>query len=403
MGKTARAIDGVPAIEFAQQNSGRLKIIEYDATLTIHMPDGRFRLAVEDDMADNGNTPGKRRPRYRGTHPRRYEERYKELRARDYPGITEHIRAQGRTPAGTHIPVMLDTVMERLAPKPGEIVIDCTLGYGGHARYFARRIGSTGRLIALDADAAQLEITASQMEEEGISISVYPRNFEALDSVTRDAGVPGANIIFADLGLSSMQIDDPNRGFSYKCDGPLDMRMDQRQIQTAAELLRRTTSEELIRALTDLGDEPAAQAISEAIIARQTNNPLTRTWELADLIFRAKGLTRRAWQQQRDDTDLHPAARTFQAIRMLVNRETTALSRLLKALPRILLPGGRVGILTFHSGEDRLVKQYLRDALRGGVFDAAAIDPDRPSPAEVAANPRSRPAKFRWAILAANS
>jgi 16S rRNA (cytosine1402-N4)-methyltransferase len=211
------------------------------------------------------------------------------------------------------------------------------------------------------------------------------------------------DIVFADLGPSSMQLDDPARGFSYKHDGPLDMRMDPRRPRTAADVLRTITCDELATALRELADEPAHQQISQAIIRRRSERSITRTQELVDVVLSVLGLTRQTWRAAvaAGQSELHPAARTFQALRILVNDELQGLEQLLRVAPDCLRPGGRLGILTFHSGEDRRVKHALRDALRGGVYAQVAEEPQRPNPAERRGNPRSTPAKFRWAVRAA--
>lgn len=364
-------------------------------------------------------TPGprRRRPRYGGTHPRRFDERYKELDPGSFPEIQEHVRAQGRTPAGTHIPVLLSEVMDSLAPKPGEIVADCTLGYGGHALEFLRRIGPTGTLIGLDLDAPQLERTRARLATalitspeskfdapgtEQPSVRLHRSHFAGLGKIMGKEGIPGCDIVFADLGVSSMQIDDPARGFSYKHDGPLDMRMDDRLVRTAADFLAKLSREEMAEAFIELADEPDAGRIAESIVRRRATRPIARTGQLVDLVFEVKGMSRRAWRERPADqrSQLHPAARTFQALRMLVNDEVSGLAQFLRVAPHCLRPGGRLGIISFHSGEDRQVNESFQAGLAGGTFAAVCETPIRPSPAEVASNPRSRSALFRWATKA---
>ena len=342
---------------------------------------------------DEPAQPRKRRIRYRGTHPRRFEERYKELDPRQYPEMQEHVRAQGRTPGGTHVPVLLDEVMAALDPRPGETVADCTLGYGRHAAEFLRRIGPGGVLIGTDVDAAQLERTRRRLEAAGATVHLYRSNFAGLAKPLRELGIEGYDAILADLGVSSMQIDDPARGFSYKHDGPLDMRMDDRIRQTAADLLRTLSAEDLAGALHTLADEPDADLIAQHIVQQRERRHITRTLDLVAVICEAKGIDRRG----RPGAGLHPAALTFQALRMLVNDELGALKQLLRLAPHCLRPGGRVGIISFHSGEDRLVKLSFRDGVRAGIYAEASDEPVRPSPAEVRSNPRSASAKFRWA------
>jgi 16S rRNA (cytosine1402-N4)-methyltransferase len=355
--------------------------------------------------AGSGPPPRQRRPRYAGTHPRRFDERYKERDPDKYPEIDAHVRAQGRTPAGTHVPIMVAEVLAALRPTPGEIVADLTVGYGGHARAFLERTAPDGRLIGLDLDGPQLQRTGGRLAQvvDPERVQLHHSHFAGLPKVLAMTGLTGVDIVFADLGLSSMQLDDPARGFSYKHDGPLDMRMDLRRPHTAADVLCRITCEELATALRDLADEPAHQQIAQAIVRRRSERPITTTEALVDVVLSALGLTRRTWRAAvaGKPAELHPAARTFQAVRILVNDELQGLEQLLRVAPYCLLPGGRLGILTFHSGEDRRVKHALRDGLRAGLYDQIADEPQRPSPAERRENPRSTPAKLRWALKAA--
>jgi len=354
----------------------------------------------ETDQPPPGQGPRpRRRPRYSGTHPKRFEERYKELAPEAHPGIHEHVRAQGRTPAGTHVPVLVAEVLEHLAPAPGEAVVDCTVGYGGHAEAFLKRIGPKGRLVGFDVDAAELERTRARLAPLGGRTVLHRGNFAGIDRALAQDRIDECDVIFADLGTSSMQVDDPARGFSYKHDGPLDMRMDDRLHWTAADLLARLSAEGLSAALLELCDEPDHEAIAHRIVAGRAKRPLRRTKDLAHLVLEAKGISAGRWRRRSADEsgDLHPAARTFQALRILVNDELSALGQLLRVAPSCLKPGGRIGIISFQSGEDRLVKQSFRDGLRAGVYEAASDEVIRPGPEERRANPRSASAKFRWA------
>ncbi|MGO8702266.1 MAG: 16S rRNA (cytosine(1402)-N(4))-methyltransferase RsmH [Candidatus Brocadiia bacterium] len=350
----------------------------------------------ESDKGQDQRGPGerRRRVRYSGTHPRRFEERYKERQPDRYPQMQEHVRAQGRTPAGTHVPVLLREVMEFLRPQPGEVVVDCTLGYGGHAAEFLERIGSAGRLIGLDVDGAELERTRVRFEAQNFRLSVRRMNFAQVAQALKSERLEACDVIFADLGVSSMQLDESARGFSYKHDGPLDMRMDDRLRRTAADLLARIAPDELAAALRELSDEPDAERIAERIASERRKRRIARTLELVELVRAAKGMSSK---EARPEGELHAAARTFQALRILVNDEVANLNRLLLSAPYCLKPGGRLGVLTFHSVEDRLVKHAFRDGLRGGVFEAVAEEPIRPSAEEIRNNSRSSPAKFRWA------
>ncbi len=345
-----------------------------------------------------------RRKRYRGDHPRRFDERYKELAPEVFPDVAAHVREQGKTPAGTHVPIMVPEIVQCLDPHPGDVVVDCTLGHGGHAVAFLTRIGPRGLLLGLDADGVELDRTRVRLQAEyATTLRICHANFEALRGVLWGEGIEAADVIFADLGVSSMQVDDPVRGFSYKSDGPLDMRMDHRARQTAADLVATRSVTDLALALRDLADEEDASAVAEAIVAARTRRPILTTAQLAHVVLAAKGLSWRGWREalMAAPNAPHPAAKTFQALRILVNDELGSLSRLLAVVPDCLKPGGRIGILSFHSGEDRLVKGSFRDGLRGGVYDAVAEEVLRPSSAEIRSNPRAAPARLRWARRAA--
>lgn len=343
--------------------------------------------------------PRKRRPRYSGTHPRRFEQRYKELDPRKYPQMQEHIRQQGRTPAGAHVPIMVAEALAALEPAPGEIVCDCTLGYGGHAQAFLERIGPAGRLVGLDMDGRQLARTRERLAGLGMTLAAHHSNFAGLGKALAAEGLAGCDVIFADLGVSSMQLDDPQRGFSYRGDGPLDMRMDERTVLSAADLLARLSEPELSEALRDLADESDHDKIAAAIVARRTQGPIARTGELVEIVLAAKGLAPAQWKKLKAQNPglLHPAALTFQALRILVNDELGSLRALLRTAPFCLRPLGRIGILSFHSGEDRLVKKAFREGLQAGLYSAVSDEVIRPGPEEVRNNPRSSPAKLRWA------
>jgi len=342
-----------------------------------------------------------RRPRYGGTHPKDFVQKYKEHNIEAYPQIEAHLREKGATPAGTHVPVLAEEVMEWLRPAPGEVVVDCTVGYGGHALEFMKRIGPTGKLIALDVDAAELERAGRRLSEENVPVRIHRGNFAGIAKVLTQEKLDGFDILFADLGVSSMQIDNPERGMSYKHEGPLDLRMDDRLRQTGADLLNSLSEEELANALWELADEPDHQKIARRIVARRAEQPITKTSQLVQTIFDAKGLHPKTWRQQQQALQsgaLHPAARTFQALRILVNDELGSLKELLRLAPYCLRPGGRIGIISFHSGEDRLVKKSFREGVRSGTYESIARDVIVPSPEETRSNPRGASAKFRWAI-----
>lgn len=292
---------------------------------------------------------------------------------------------------------MVDEVLRLLEPRPGQVAVDCTLGWGGHAAELLRRLGPDGRLIGIDFDGEQLARTREQLQEFGSAFIAHHGNFAGLPAILAEHGFSQVDLLLADLGMSSMQVDDPERGFSYARDGALDMRMDRSRGRTAAELLASLSTDELARALAELADEPQAAAIATAIVAACKQAPLSRTGELANVIRAVAGATDWRLHPRPGKWNLHPAARTFQALRMLVNRELGNLGNLLRVLPDCLRPGGRAAIISFHSGEDRLVKAAFRDGLRLGIYSETSSDPLRPTFAERNANPRSRSAKMRWA------
>ena len=364
---------------------------------------------MEPAAENQGPPERRRRPRYPGTHPRRFEERYKELAPDRFPDMQGHVRSQGRTPAGTHVPILIHEVMSILRPQAGEVVADCTLGYGGHAQAFLERIMPGGALLGFDLDQAQLERTVARLRSgtDHPPLHFFHSNFAGLPRVLGELGLDGCDIIFADLGASSMQFDDPARGFSYKYNGPLDMRMDARIKHTAADLLARISERELADVLRELADEPDAERVASAIVAARRFGVLRTTEQLAEVVLRAKRIAGGGSPARGDQSPgrsvsaaRHPAAPTFQALRMLVNRELESLTELLRIVPHCLRPGGRFGVLSFHSGEDRLIKQSLRQGLERGVYAQIADEVTRPSPLEQRENPRSRSAKLRWAVRA---
>lgn len=345
------------------------------------------------------SAPRRRRPRYSGTHPKSFDQKYKERDPQAYPEMQQHLRAKGKTPAGSHVPVLLHEAIRWLAPKEGEIVADCTLGYGGHAGEFLRRIGPTGKLVGFDMDGNELARTTERLRQAGLT-NFSPRhsNFAGLGNVLADEGIDGYDIIFADLGVSSMQVDDPARGISYKNEGPLDMRMDQRNPRTGAQLLATLSEEELSGALWELSDEPDHKKIAQWIVGQRQVAPIETTSQLVRLVLNAKGFSPRSRNKPWEvPGGLHPAARTFQALRILVNDELGSLRQLLRTAPYILHAGGRLGIISFHSGEDRLVKHTFKEMHQQGIYSVISEDVIRPGPQEVRTNPRSSSAKFRWA------
>jgi 16S rRNA (cytosine1402-N4)-methyltransferase len=283
--------------------------------------------------------------------------------------------------------------LDVLALRPGTTVIDCTLGLGGHSSAMLERITPGGRLIAIDFDPGNFSIARPKLEATGGRFDLFHNNFAALPTVLAEAGVEKVDAILADLGVSSPQIDDPARGFSYRQPGPLDMRMDPTRGQPAAALLARLSEREIAEALLELGDETDAPQIARLIVERRADHPITTTEDLMAIVCEARDFT----IQRAAGAKLHPAARTFQALRILVNREMANLERLLRVIPDCLNPGGAAAIISFHSGEDRRVKESFRDAARGGIYADISREPIVATEAEIKANGRSRSAKLRWA------
>lgn len=300
------------------------------------------------------------------------------------------------TPAGEHRAVLLDEVLAVLDPQPGQTVVDCTLGWAGHAVELLRRVGPEGHLIGIDFDPDNLPRARQRLEAVGYPFTLHHGNFAGLAGFLAGASVAG---VVADLGMSSMQLDDPQRGFSYVREGPLDMRMDRSRGRTAAQLLQTIPEAELAEALRELGDEPEAERIAAAIVGGRSHLPLATTTDLARIITSLVEPAEKPWRLHPapGKWNTHPAARTFQALRILVNRELANLDALLRQLPQCLEPGGTAAIISFHSGEDRRVKAAFRRDHQAGLYSEVVADPVRPSLEERTANPRSRSAKLRWA------
>jgi 16S rRNA (cytosine1402-N4)-methyltransferase len=334
-------------------------------------------------------TPHRRRPRYAGRNPRRFEEKYKEHNPQRYAETVAKVLASGKTPAGTHRPIMVKEILDVLAPKPGEVAVDATLGYGGHAREILARLLPGGRLIGLDADPVELPKTEARLRDAGFGPEVFTAvrsNFAGLPQALVAAGLAGADCLLADLGVSSMQLDDPARGFSTKGDGPLDMRMNPQRGQPASALLAKVSRQALEELLRENADEPHAADLGAALAGKT----FATTRELAGAI---RAALPRVTKEQADLS----GRRVFQALRIAVNDEFSALETLLRHLPACLNPGGRVAVLTFHSGEDRRVKKAFEAGVRDGFYAEIAQEVIRPTAEERRDNPRSSPAKLRWA------
>lgn len=328
-----------------------------------------------------------RRKRYSGKNPRKFSEKYKELAPERYPEILEKVAASGKTPAGTHIPVLMRECMEALQLSPGMTGVDGTLGYGGHAREILQHIMPGGKLIGLDVDPVEQPRTVARLHDEGYGSDVFEAvlsNYAGIGKVLGQRGIAAVDFIFADLGCSSMQIDDPSRGFTFKADGPLDMRMNPTRGLSAAEFLRRCSVDELAEILRENADEPQADAMA----ARLAGLALRTTMDLVREIDAAV----------RDDSG-DTVRRVFQALRIAVNDEFGGLDAFLRTAPHFLKPGGRIAILTFHSGEDRRVKKSFQQGMRAGLYQAVSEDVITAGSEERRANPRSIPAKLRWAVV----
>lgn len=353
------------------------------------------------ELPPPGETPTpafKRRKRYSGKNPRRFEDKYKELNPEKYPDAVAKVLAAGKTPAGQHVPIMVSEVLECLQPTAGQRVVDCTLGYGGHSRALWERLQPGGHLLSLDADPLELAKTETRLREAGLGPETFTAlrcNFAGLIKAVTDQGWhEGADAIFADLGLSSMQIDNPARGFTFKHDGPLDMRLNPQRGKSAAELLATLSEQKLTALLDENSDEPRAALIARHLVQTRAATPYTRTKAFAAAIRAA--LPRSLPEDEADAA----VRRVFQAIRIEVNEEFTVLDGLLRSLPAALKPGGRVAILTFHSGEDRRVKKAFQEGRNLGLYSEICRDVVRASSEEQRQNPRSAPAKLRWAIRA---
>jgi 16S rRNA (cytosine1402-N4)-methyltransferase len=294
-----------------------------------------------------------------------------------------------------HIPVLLDATLRALDPQPGGIFVDCTVGLGGHSAELLKRVGPTGRVIGIDFDPANIERARMTLTEVGGNFDLVHNNFAALPTVLAQLGIERVDGVLADVGVASTQIDDPDRGFSYRQPGPLDMRMDPTRGQPASTLINRMSEKEIVAALLELGDETDAPQIAKLIVERRKLVPITTTEQLMAIVCEARDFT----LKRAAGAKLHPAARTFQALRILVNRELANLDRLLAVLPDVLKPGSVAAIISFHSGEDRRVKDAFRRGLRDGIYDEISPDPIIADEAEQRANPRSRSAKLRWARL----
>lgn len=348
-------------------------------------------------MTDPAPEKPKRRPRYRGKNPRHFHEKYKEHQPDRYADDVAKVLARGNTPAGTHRPVMVREILEVLAPRPGEIAVDCTLGYGGHARELLAAVQPGGRLLGVDADPIELPKTEARLralDHPEEALVVRRMNYAGVAQFIAAESPGGADLLLADLGVSSMQIDDPARGFTLKANGPLDMRMNPTRGVTAAALLSKLDEAELSDILAENSDEPRSDELASEILRAHSRARLTTTRSLADVVSAACA----RFSHGSHDAAGEAVRRVFQALRIAVNDEFGALAEFLRNLPYCLKPGGRAAILTFHSGEDRRVKSAFKTGLSDGTYSSIANEIIRPTPEEQRANPRSSAAKLRFAI-----
>lgn len=345
------------------------------------------------------NKPHKRRVRYKGTHPRNYKEKYKEHQPEKYGDTIEKVIQKGSTPAGMHISICVEEILDFLQIKPGMKGLDATLGYGGHSSKMLECLQSKGHLYALDIDPIELPKTRERLLKKGFGpeiLTIKQLNFADIDQVIDESGP--LDFILADLGVSSMQIDNPDRGFSYKTEGPLDLRLNPKKGISAAERLRKVSQAELEGMLIENADEPYAYEISKVIISEMKKGMnITKTTQLQSLIEKALDFLP---EKDKKEAIKKSCQRSFQALRIDVNEEYEVLYQFLEKLPDALAPGGRVAILSFHSGEDRLVKKSFKRLFKAGVYSEIAPTIIRPSVDECFRNSRAKSTKMRWAIKA---
>ncbi|MBQ2287279.1 MAG: 16S rRNA (cytosine(1402)-N(4))-methyltransferase RsmH [Lachnospiraceae bacterium] len=348
----------------------------------------------------NQEKPHKRRVRYSGTHPKSYKEKYKEHNPEKYADTIEKVIRKGSTPAGMHISIMVQEILDFLQIKPGMIGLDATLGYGGHTKAMLGKLEGRGHIYGLDVDPIESAKTKERLANQGFGeeiLTVRLQNFADIDQVTKDTGHK-FDFILADLGVSSMQIDNPERGFSYKVEGPLDLRLNPLKGVSAAERLKEVSYEELVGMLVENSDEPFAEEIASTICNwLNRGKKIETTTQLKEAI---EVSLRKVPEKERKEAVKKSCARVFQALRIDVNSEFEVLYAFLEKLPDVLAPNGRVAILTFHSGEDRLVKRSFKELQKAGIYSEVSKDVIRPSAEECVRNSRAKSTKMRWAIRA---
>ena len=352
---------------------------------------------MSDNESIQENQPHKRRQRYKGTHPRHYSEKYKELNPEKYADTVEKVIRKGGTPAGMHISIMVKEILDFLQIKPGQQGLDATLGYGGHTRKMLECLQGEGHIYGLDVDPIESVKTKERLLQAGFGediLTVRQINFADIDKVAAEAGK--FDFVLADLGVSSMQIDNPERGFSYKNDGPLDLRLNPEKGIPASERLKALTREELEGMLVENADEPRAAQIAAAIKKEERKgHAIETTTALRQVV---EQILSELPEKEKKEAIKKTCQRVFQAIRIDVNSEFEVLDAFLDKLPMVLKPGGRVAVLTFHSGEDRMVKKSFKRLVKEGIYREAAKDVIRPTAEECYRNGRARSTKMRWAI-----
>lgn len=343
------------------------------------------------------NKEHRRRPRYKGTHPRTYQEKYKEHNPEKYQETVEHVMQKGSTPAGMHISIMVEEILDFLQIKPGQIGLDATLGYGGHTSAMLKKLAGQGHIYGLDVDPIESEKTKKRLAQKGYGedlLTVKLLNFAKIDELVEESGP--FDFVLADLGVSSMQIDNPKRGFSYKIEGPLDLRMNPNKGDSAAKRIMEVEEDELKWMLIENADEPfAGEIAAEVMKARRAGMMIDTTTKLREIIEKALN---KVPEREKKEAIKKSCQRTFQALRIDVNSEYEVLYEFLAKLPAILKENGRVAILTFHSGEDRLVKKAFKTFKKAGELSEISKDVIRPSQKECLRNPRAKSTKMRWAI-----
>jgi 16S rRNA (cytosine1402-N4)-methyltransferase len=345
------------------------------------------------DNINNEPPKHKRRVRYKGSNPRQFKDKYKEHAFEKYPEDVEKVIASGKTPAGTHRPICVNEILSLLNPLPGQVGLDATLGFGGHTLEFLKKITPGGRLYALDVDSVEIVRTEKRLRALGYSdkeLIIKHSNFAGASKLLQEEP-EGFDFILADLGISSMQLDNPERGFTFKYTGPLDLRLNPAKGLSAAQLIRTLNVDQLEALLDENADEPAAKMIASAMFTQQ--HMIHTTTDLANLIAQTLDKKPLADCSKETTTSIR---RVFQALRIAVNNEFSVLDQFLRNLPFCLKPNGKAAILSFHSGEDLRVEESFKQGLTNGLYAEICTKAIRPSAEEQFRNSRSTSALLRW-------